>query len=397
MKKQYSIRKFFNDLHLWLGIGSGLVLFIVCLSGTVYTFRTEIEEMAEPEKYHAHVPADARPLKPELLVQQLEKELKGKVVSLSIPENKASTYQVGIRQEGKPAGAQGGGHGGGGRPKTYLVDPYTGVVKGSTDSPTSEFFTTVMKLHRWLLIEGDTGRIIVGISTIIFTFLLLSGLVLWFPAKLKNWKQNLKVKTNANWKRINHDLHNTLGFYAFLLLLIMSLTGLCWSFEWYKEGVSSVMGAEVFKGRGEKPLPSDPAQAGTTTLTLTDFIQKANTELPYEGDVRVSFPADSAGSYLVAKNKTGFFALAASDKIQLNQYTGEVLKAEIFADKPFNEQVVTLIRPLHLGDVFGTFSKILYFITCLIATTLPVTGTFIWINKLKKRNKKKAKAKLAVS
>ncbi len=378
MTGSYTFRKLFNDLHLWLGIASGLVLFVVCLTGTIYTFRHEIEELVEPDKYTLEVTENAQPLPADALVLQLEKELNGKVVSLTIPEDRASTYQLGVKQ-GKEEG----------RPKTHLVDPYTGALKGTTEGPASEFFTTVMKLHRWLLIEdGGVGRIIVGSSTIIFIFMILSGLVLWFPVKRKNWRQGLKIKTKANWKRINHDLHNTLGFYSCILLLIMCLTGLCWSFEWYKDGLSKVMGAEVFKGRGEKPLPSDPATAGATILSLSDFIQRANTVLPYEGDIRVAFPADSAGSYVISKNKTGFFALAASDKVQLNQYTGEMLKAEIFADKPLNEQLVSLIKPLHLGEVFGTFSKILYFIACLIATSLPVTGTLIWINKLKKKKKK---------
>ncbi|MCC9138754.1 PepSY-associated TM helix domain-containing protein [Pontibacter silvestris] len=441
MKKSFTWRKLFNDIHLWLGIASGFVLFIVCLSGTIYTFRTEVEEFLEPDKYRVETTENAQVLPPDALIAKLEKELKGKVVSLDIPQDKKSTYRFGVAQqaaggeghsergnreeakgenraetagnhtapeaggkEAKGSIAQGGpqaergGHGGGpggSRPKTYLVDPYTGIVKGTTDSPASEFFMTMMQLHRWLLIEGGVGKMIVGIATIIFVFLLLTGLVIWFPVKLKNWKQGLKIKTNANWKRINHDLHNTLGFYSFLLLLIMSLTGLCWSFEWYRNGVSAIMGDEVFKGRREKPLPSNPPGADALHLTTVDFIQRANTLLPYAGNIKVSLPADSVSSVVVSKTKAGFFALSAPDKVQLDQYTGQPLKVEIFAEKPLNEQIVALIRPLHLGDVYGTFSKILYFIACLIATSLPVTGTLIWINKLKKKSKK-ARAKKSI-
>ncbi|HXS57859.1 MAG TPA: hypothetical protein VN726_17115, partial [Hanamia sp.] len=42
------------------------------------------------------------------------------------------------------------------------------------------------------------------------------------------------------------------------------------------------------------------------------------------------------------------------------------------------------------GSIYGMFTKLLYFFACLIATTLPVTGTIIWINKLKKKKKRKA-------
>ena len=41
--KKYGIRDFINDVHLWLGLVSGIVLFLVCLSGTILTFEEEIE------------------------------------------------------------------------------------------------------------------------------------------------------------------------------------------------------------------------------------------------------------------------------------------------------------------------------------------------------------------
>ncbi|WP_266203342.1 PepSY-associated TM helix domain-containing protein [Pontibacter kalidii] len=391
--KKYTLRNLFNDVHLWLGIASGLVLFVVCLTGTIYTFREEVEELMAPEKYTVEVPANAQPMATNALIAQLEQELKGRVVSISIPEDKASTYSISVapaaaagakKGEGSAKGGEKGKGQGGGKPATYFVNPYTGAVVGTPESATAEFFTTVMKMHRWLLLGDSVGRVIVGAATIIFTFLVLTGLVLWFPVKRKNWKQGLKIKTNAKWKRVNHDLHNTLGFYSSILLLIMALTGLCWSFEWYRNGLSEVMGAEVFKGRKEKPAT---IAAAPTTATPEDYIAQASLLLPYAGDLRVSLPADDTTAVVIQKSQTGFFALAASDKVQLNKHTAEPLKVEKFSDKPLNEQIVGLIKPLHLGNVYGTFSKILYFIACLVATSLPITGTLIWINKLRKKKK----------
>ncbi|GAA4437682.1 PepSY-associated TM helix domain-containing protein [Pontibacter saemangeumensis] len=388
MKNTYTLRKLFNDVHLWLGIASGLVLFVVCLSGTIYTFHSEIEEWLEPDKYE--VKALTRPIPVDALVQEAEQELKGKVVAIEIPQDKGSTYRFSV------AAPAGGAEHGGGRPTTYMVDPYTGAVKGTTEGPGTKFFQTMMQLHRWLLIDGGVGKMIVGIATIIFVFLTLTGLVLWFPVKRKNWKQGLKIKTNARWKRINHDLHNTLGFYSFLLLLVMALTGLCWSFDWYREGLSKLMGEEVFKGRREKPLASPAPMAGGATLQVSDYLAKANTILATDGNTRITLPEDDSTAVVVYRTAAGFFAFSAADKVQLSQHTGEPLKVEIFAEKPLNVQIVSLIKPLHLGEVYGTFSKILYFIACLIATSLPVTGTMIWINKLRKKPKKRMAASVRV-
>lgn len=427
MKTKYSFRKFSNDIHLWLGIASGLVLFVVCLTGTILTFEHEIVEWADSERYQVEVPVNAQVMPIDVLVAKTEAGLKGKVTGIEIPKDKHAVYRFTVKEKspegekgregagrgpGAEAGAQAGGDkggkpaergaaakggpgaaakggpGGGGGGKTYLVNPYTAEVTGTTKSGTAEFFSTVMGLHRWLLLQDSGGKIVVGAATIIFVFLILSGLVIWWPLKLRNWKQGFQIKFSANWKRINHDLHNTLGFYSFLVLLVMALTGLCWSFAWYKTGLSDILGDEVFKQRREQPLPSDPAKAGAKP-TLASLISTAEAAFPYEGNYRLRFPADSAGSFVINKTRSGFFVLTAADKIQLEQYTGVVLKAERFSDKPFNEQVASSVRSLHLGDIYGTFSKIIYFLACLFATSLPVTGTIIWINKLRKKSKKR--------
>ncbi len=421
----------FNDIHLWLGLASGLVLFVVCLTGTIFTFHTEIEEAIEPEKYRVEIPANAVPLSPDDLISTLQTAQKGKVTALQIPQDPAKPYRLTLKKEGgskggKPEGekakgsgaptvlaagkggegkngGKGGPGGGGGRGTTYLVNQYTGEVKGTTEGPAHGFFEIAEGLHRTLMVKTEPGtlnpgKIIVGGATIIFVFLILTGLVIWFPKKLKNWKQGLKVKTSGNWKRINHDLHNSLGFYSSFLLLIMALSGLCWSFDWYREGASALLGDQIFKQRSEKPMDSDLAGFTAQKPTLANFIRTANEILPYEGNYRISLPADSVSAVVLNKSKSGFFALSASDKVQLDQYTGKALKVEKFADKKFNEKIAASVRGMHLGEIFGTFSKIIYFICCLIATSLPITGTFIWWNKLKKKSTRQvASSRPAVS
>ncbi|WPP53526.1 PepSY-associated TM helix domain-containing protein [Catalinimonas niigatensis] len=383
-ERKFSWRKLFNDIHLWMGIGSGLILFLVCLSGTVYTFREEIEQLIEPEKYSIEIAENAEPMAAEAIIGQLQQKPGGIISSITIPYADDQPYKVSIRQSEEER-----------RGTTYFVNPYNAQVLGTSDSPASGFFMFMFRMHRWLLLDSEIGRPIVGAATIIFVFLILSGLVLWFPKKLKNIKQGFKIKTSANWKRINHDLHNTLGFYSAILLLIMALTGLCWSFEWYREGLGNVLGAQVFGGRGSsgETLTSSLPAENASPLSVAELIHFSDEVLTYEGDYQISLPADAAGTVSISKNKIGFFAPSASDKLQLDQYSGEVLASEIFAEKPFNERIAASIKPLHMGYVYGTFSKILYFIACLIATSLPVTGTIIWINKLKKKAKKKERQK----
>jgi len=369
-------RKLFNDIHLWMGIGAGLILFVVCLTGTIYTFSSEIQEALNPERYEIAVQSNTERLTAEAIAQQVEQTLsEGKVTTLRIPTDEARSYEVSVKKEGERRGT------------TYLVNPYTAEIKGTTKGAGSEFFMTVFRLHRWLLLDTEVGRPIVGVATLIFVFIILTGLVIWFPQRLKSWKQGLRVKFSGSWKRTNHDLHNALGFYSSFLLLIMALTGLQWSFEWYRTGLYNVLGVD--RNRPTEEFDIKPTET-ESILTVANFLQIANEQLPYEGDYRISLPDELQKPVAITKYQTGFFAPSAGDVLKLNPHTGEVLSLEVFSEKPWNEQVARSIKALHMGTFYGTFSKIIYFIACLIATSLPITGTIIWINKLRKKAKRKA-------
>ncbi|UZR99385.1 PepSY-associated TM helix domain-containing protein [Chondrinema litorale] len=379
------VRKFFNDVHLWLGIASGLILFVVCLTGTIYTFSSEIQEMLNAEVYEVKNEAGLPRKTEEEIITAVEAELGAKVSSIEIPADAERSLGLNVKKEGKRRGT------------TYLVDPYTAEIKGTTKGAGSEFFMVMFRLHRWLLLDMNVGRPIVGWATVIFVIILLTGMVIWFPQKVKYWRQGLKIKSNAGWKRINHDLHNALGFYAFILMLVMALTGLQWSFEWYRTGLYDILGVDRSRGRGPKEEKAVNLPEQEVKLSLADYIKKADESLPYEGDYRLNLPQENQASVSVSKYKTGFFAPNGGDELKLNKYTAEVESLEKFSDKPLNEKIARSIKALHVGNVYGTFSKILYFIACLIATSLPVTGTIIWINKLKKKSKRKKSKTLSYS
>ncbi len=372
------VRKLFNDIHLWLGIAAGIILFVVCLTGTIYTFRTEIEETIASDKFFVDVPDTGERLSTDQLIEIVINEFPGQEVSsITVPDNKSRSYRFYVRKEGERRG------------KNYLVNPYNGEVLGDTSTSSSAFFSTVFRLHRWLALDTKIGRPIVGWATVIFVFLCITGIVIWVPQKVKAWKQGLKIKWSGNWKRINHDLHNALGFYSVFFLLIMGLTGLQWSFDWYRTGLYDVLGVDRSRQAQEEKAPI--SYEGMTALTIDESLTKAESILN-EGNYSISMPKADATSISITKANVGFFASSGRDRITLNRYTGEIEKQDIFADKPLNEQIGSSIKALHMGYVFGTFSKIIYFITCLIATSLPVTGTIIWVNKLKKKRAKKRKS-----
>lgn len=447
------VRKFFNDIHLWIGLASGIVVILVCLSGTLYVFNTELREMASPELFKVKYEKGAKPIAIEALIATVNTTTGGKVASVKIPADPSRSYQFmvrlkeegkdkkegrakgegkkdqsekikdlsaengdkGQRRKGKEADKSGKsdkkdgkgkeGPAGGKRPSAFAVNQYTGEVLGNisaSKTATASFMQTMFSLHRWLLLDkiekpliGELenrklGSYISGTATILFTLGVITGMVIWFPQKVRAWKQGLKIKWTGSWKRKNHDLHNSLGFYSCIFLFLMGITGPQWSFPWYREALRKTLGTHMAEGA---ELPKDPTSrlsaAGAKPLNITDYLTAADKVLPYQGDYSITMPKDSTAAVSIMKNKTGFFAPSAGDKVLLDQYSASVLKIEVFKDKPFNERVSGSIKALHLGDVYGMFTKIIYFLACLIATSLPITGTIIWLNKLKKKSKSK--------
>ncbi|HLV46174.1 MAG TPA: PepSY-associated TM helix domain-containing protein [Flavobacterium sp.] len=390
-KKKYGFRKLMNDLHLWLGVSSSLILFIVCFTGTVYVFKPEIEEFLEPEKYQVANVLDQK-ISLDELAKNTAKETQGEINRITFTTDETRTYEINVKTN--PENRRG---------ETFLVDPYTGEIKGGTKGVASEFFMTMFKLHRWLMLDAAIGRPVVGVATIIFILLGFSGFFLWLPKKIKGFKSfkpGLKIKWNANWKRINHDLHVTLSFYSLILIMLMAFSGLFWSFDWYKKFLSVTLDAQVGKypapsslknGEPEKKSERKDQEKEKATpnilISYEEALQIAQKELPYKGQTTISSP-EKSGVYKISKNNENRLNATAFDQLSIDAETGKVTEKVLFADYRTGEKIAKQIKAIHMGTIYGTFSKWLYFIACLIATSLPITGIFIWLNKMKKKPKK---------
>ncbi len=417
-------RKLANDIHLWLGLASGLIVIAVCFSGTVYVFNTEISEHAAPHLYCVEAKEGEARLPIDTLLVRAKQNATGKISGITVPAGSDRTFQFIFRKEEETS--QRGGS------TVYMVNPYTGEVVGTSNEKngTKEFMRAMFSLHRWLLLDRiekplikgvpnrELGSMITGWATIIFTIGCITGLIIWFPQKAKYWKQGLKIKWNAGWKRVNHDLHNTLAFYSLIFLLLMGLTGPQWSFEWYRTGLQKTLGTykpgEKGKGEGrgeqerrgevrmerrregppvkqsERVLQNsrqsvDSLTSATVQISADEYLRIADSILPFKGTTMINFAVGPDAKTIISKTKTGFFAPAAGDRITIDPVTGKVLKTDIFRKKPLNERIAGSIKAIHIGNVYGTFTKLLYFLACLIATTLPVTGLMIWLNKKRRQ------------
>lgn len=357
------MKKFFVAIHKWLALPVGLIITITCLSGAVLVFQDELQEWRSPERYFVEKVEQA-PLPLDSLIPMVNRQLTdNRVKDVRIPSDPARNYAMGLSE---------------GFRITAYVDPYTAEVKDIYSFRESPFFV-VMSLHRWMLDDTRTwGKYSVGISTLLFVFILLSGLIIWFPKKLK--KSKFTIKWRKGTKRLLYDLHTVLGMYAFLFLFVGAVTGLMWSFDWYRNGVYRLFGAEIPEA-GSKG-GSDKRGAKKDEDPNLAVWQKVVDDLSF-GHPNNKYIRIQDGSAVVhLKNAPNS---RATDKYDFDKTSGEITDITFFSEQKKSSRIMSWAYALHVGNYWGVWSKILTFLAGLIGGSLPLTGYYIWWKKRKKK------------
>ena len=402
------MKKIFRKIHLWLSVPFGLIITLVCFSGAMLVFENEANEWFRRDLYYVET-VKGSPLPMDKLLEKVATTLPDSVAvtGVSISSDPGRAYQVSLS---KP------------RRASLYVDQYTGEVKGKSER--SGFFMFMFRMHRWLLDSMNPGnegifwgKMIVGVSTLLLVFVLISGIVIWWPRTRKALKNSLKITATKGWRRFWYDLHVAGGMYALIFLLAMALTGLTWSFPWYRTAFYKVFGVEVQQRAAQGHEQKSDAQKRDTKLA-------AHREKKREGnDVRkgersrrpennhsdmysVTSPfvywqeiydklrhqnpeykqiSISSGTASVSFNRFG--NQRAFDRYSFNTDNGEFTETSLYQHQDKSGKIRGWIYSVHVGNWGGMFTRILTFIAALLGAALPLTGYYLWIKRLIKVRK----------
>lgn len=390
------MKKIFAKIHLWLSLPLGIVLTVVCLSGAVLVFEGEITRALHPKLYRVAAPADARPLRPSQLAGRIGGQMPDSLhlVSLQLSARSDEPCMAAFRETGR---------------RQLSVDPYTGNVNGWAESPA--FFGTVRKLHRWLLDpppskgEKSVGKAIVGVSTLALVLILVSGLILWIPRSRKALRNRLKVSYSDGRRRFWHDSHVSLGFYATLLLLVMALTGLTWSFGWYRTAAYALFGGpQQTVAAQEKPSREadsgnrhERERSGERTAGREQGKRPAETEArPFDyavwDEVLEQLTAHCTAYKTIVLTQTEAqvarqSAMRRIDRATFDPRSGRLAEITRYEETPRQQRLRGWFYAFHTGTWGGIWTKILYFLAALIGASLPLTGYWLWWRRCMNKRK----------
>ena len=402
------MKKIFRKIHLWLSVPFGLIITLVCFSGAMLVFENEVNEWSRPDLYYVETVKES-PLSMDKLLEKVATTLPDSVAvtGVSISSDPGRAYQVSLS---KP------------RRASLYVDQYTGEVKGKSER--SGFFMFMFRMHRWLLDSMNPGnegifwgKMIVGVSTLLLVFVLISGIVIWWPRTRKALKNSLKITATKGWRRFWYDLHVAGGMYALIFLLAMALTGLTWSFPWYRTAFYKVFGVEVQQRAAQGHEQKSDAQKRDTKLAAHREKKREGNEVRkgersrrpennHSDMYSVTSPfvywqeiydklgrqnpeykqiSISSGTASVSFNRFG--NQRASDRYSFNTDNGEFTETSLYQHQDKSGKIRGWIYSVHVGNWGGMFTRILTFIAALLGSALPLTGYYLWIKRLIKVRK----------
>lgn len=368
------MKKAFHQIHLWLSLPLGVLITLICLSGACLVFEQEITQSLHPELYRIAPPPGGHALPPSQLVRCVDKQLPDslRISALQYSGQTNEPCLISFENSGR---------------RTLSVNPYTGSINGWIETPS--FFRTVRKFHRWFMdappqrSSQTTGRTIVGWVTIATTFILISGLVIWFPRNRKMLKNRLSVSLHKGRHRFWYDSHVALGFYALAFLLMMTLTGPTWSFHWYRHAAYSLLGGDVPTTETKHDTRARPSKPKSTTHFNYTVWDQTFTRLQSLYPEYKSIKLGTENAQVIARPH---YSRRQADTAFFNPHNGTVTRIDSYREAPRSKVLQGWFYALHTGTWGGIWSKTLYFLSALIGASLPLSGYYLWLKKRRKKS-----------
>lgn len=349
-----------------------LYLIVIGVSGSVLVFRPEIERLCGLKPWQRMWPRA-----PVADIATVVENLKaaypgGRTVSVDAPGPEDATFVAVV------AGRRG-------RAKV-ACSPNDGRVLGEFPENRT-WLVVVQQMHETLLIRpGSRGRMWNGVGAAALLLLNVTGMVIWWPG-IRNWKRALKVDSARNWRRINFDLHVSVGFWTILLTSIWAVSGIY--FGWPRQVflfVDSI--SRIVSARPPAITVNPEADAGEPNLRA--LIQRAKALDPGTTVSGIAFPYSRRAPLAILMRRRSAPGYEYADTVYFNPSTGDYISTWRYGvNQSLGDWIVWLQVPLHFGTYWGWSVKLLWAAVGLAIPLLAVTGLLMYWNRALRRKWKK--------
>jgi uncharacterized iron-regulated membrane protein len=367
------LRRLFILAHRYIGLTVGLLIVVLGVSGSVAVFWREGTELISPA-FRIEAPGtqwvsfdrimqslhEAHPQRPQ--PWELNLPWGGPASPIyavyASPEEKAGVYES---------------------PLYVAVNQYTGEIMAQFywgETP----FSWMYNLHS-ILQAGMTGEEVVGVLGIVFLFIVLSGLYLWWPIGRFSRRQFAARPSDAG-PRFEFELHKLAGFYSFLVLAVLAVTGIMivYTDETVRVLDSVQPLSEPLLDYGNLPVATPIA--GRKPLPVDALVGKAREIFPGSEVRTVWMPGvggkEAYGVSLRQPHDT-FDRFYPDTMVWMDPYSGEILRTIDSATFNATRALLPKRYSFHGGEALGLIGRWLVFVAGFVPLFLYVTGIRQWL------------------
>lgn len=350
-----TLRKTLFWLHLSAGLGAGLIIALLGLTGAILAFEPQILDARRSAAL-----SDAPALDLDALVAAARAAGAPDGATLSLGNgNQVITVQSGRN--------------------TMFLDPGTGARIDDPAAGLQSFFHSVEQMHRWLLpvFDRDTGAAITGAANLVFLFVLVSGLFLWLPRVWK-WRvlRNIlffRRGLPGAWAR-DYNWHHVLGIWSVLPMALIVLSGVVMSYGWANATLYGIFGETAPQGR---PGAATPVSTGALDLAVppqgyAELAASALQAVPAADNLSLILLPDTAPQAIFLVDTSPARKPTDMLTVHVDRQTGATAVAAPQASPASKAR--SWLRFVHTGEVYGWPGQLVAMLASLTAVVLTWTG-----------------------
>lgn len=367
-----NLRPLVLRLHFYVGVFVGPFVLVAAITGLLYTITPQLDELVYSDALHTPVGANRLDLRTQVAAAAVAVP-DAAVTQIRPPSSEDGTTRVSFDVPGVAVDFA----------RTAFVDPYTGQVRAVLDTY-GEWLPVrawIDALHRNLHL-GDVGRIYSELAASWLWVLALSGLAMWVVRRRKRHRvrRALLPEGSATGRVRIRSWHGSVGLWAVIGMLGLSVTGLTWSqfagpnvselravLDWTTPSISAQLPAASTTTTSQ----ADPADVGVTADIVLAGARAAGMTDPL-----AITPASEPGEvWQVAQVKRSWPLM--QDAMAVDPTTGTVLETVRWQDWPFMAKAAEVGISAHMGILFGVGNQLL-----LIALALGIICMVIWGHRM---------------
>lgn len=372
MKIRTDIIKVYKDVHIWVGIVCGLMLFIAFYAGAITMFEKPLERWASPPSRLAPAPPleDAEQLLAAVLERNPQAARRYAIVITPSPDQPARLIFA-ERGQGPRELIEYGA--------SFAADGQLQIEKLRK----AKAAALVDRMHQFvgLPLPDSLARIVMGAVALAYAVALLSGLIVLLPTLARDV---FALRIGKNLKRLWLDAHNALGLFSLPFHLVMALTSVVFAFHtpFYASQAKLVYGAPIDWGEHAQ------APRGSAPLPAVELLQRVQRQLPGFQVQSFVFQTQKDGhveATLIGLDPRRGTRARTYMMTHLDPYTGTVDVHDLPGRMDGWSEAVNAFFALHFGSYGGNPVRWLYLLMGLAGAALFYTGNLLWIESRRKK------------